>query len=152
MPTLPPPTMPEKPQPKDLPELLMAMQEELTATARAAAGYLTLSKVYEQAVAPGRKGRKKGLPIFEYKGSLDEVNVLPLAIDLRKVSAQYLPHILSPFCSVHATEMLEGLSKIHQYTRQAIDTLQAALGLGTVPPTAEPAGEEEEGEPEEVTA
>jgi hypothetical protein len=157
MPRLPPPEMPARTKPRDIPEMLVALQDELNKAARAAAGYFTLSSIYEQVTALAKgKSRKKGLPIFQYKGSLDGVNVLPLECDLGKIPTEFLPHMLSPMCNVHAAEMLEGLSNMQTLVDDAVGMLRLALGVSATIPKGleggeEPVEDDEAEEGEEVT-
>jgi hypothetical protein len=144
-----PPEMPEKIQPRDVPEMLIAMGDYLAAAQRELAGFNTLNTVYQQVTTGPKKERRKGLPILSYKGTLDGAHVLPLEVDLRKVPLDLLPQILSPLCHVHYTELMVNLTKLAQIGDQALRLAQAA---GQTP--EEPAEQEPEGfpeEPEEVT-
>ena len=156
---LPPPDMPGTGRPSDIPEILLALEQELMMAARAAAGYFTLSKQYDQVTSGPKKGRKVGLSIFHYKGSLDGVNVMDLELDLRKVQAEYLAHMLAPGCNVHAGELLEGLGKMQVLVNDALVMVRTALGMNpsgkpqALPgkPTADDDFGEEEEDIEEVT-
>jgi hypothetical protein len=152
MPKLPSPDMPQPEKPRDIPEILVVLQDELNRTVKSAAGYFTLSSVYEQIASPGpRKGRKRGLPIFSYKGSLDGVNCVTMECDLGKIPLEYLPHILSPMCNVHAGELLQGLVKIQALTNDALAMVRGALGMEQ-PKYTQEVTEDEETEGEEVTS
>ena len=124
---MPPPQMPPKAEPKDMPGMLQAVKDETTMLERTMAGYTHLTTIVAQLQGAG--GRKIGLPIFEYRGSTDGVHPMVVSCDLAKIEPQYQLHVLSPMCNVHAQEMLEALQRIHNASGRMLAQVQVALGV-----------------------
>jgi hypothetical protein len=152
MPTLPPPDMPQAEPPKDIPGIFAALKEVLSQAEQSAGGYFVLSAIYAQVLQQGKvAGRRRGLPVMEYRGTLDGVNVLPLKCDLSKIPLKYLPSMLATMCNVHAAELLDGLQKMQNLTQDALIIVRTALGMEASKSTAQPsAADEHDGEGEEV--
>lgn len=149
---LPPPEMPAKQEPTDISGRLEAVKEETIMLERALAGYTHLSETLrqlQQGVPEGQ--RAKGLPIFNYKASSNGVNAVDVCADLRNIDPNYVPHVLSPLCAMHAQEMYGSLRRMHEMVgamlgevHEALFGNNAATGQGhqVQPPV-------EDGEPEE---
>jgi hypothetical protein len=126
-----PPEMPPKPEPTTMPEMLQTIRDEADMLERALAGYTHLTDILRQQTQGMQPGeRAKGLPILGYRATADGVHAVDVRADLAKIDPAFVPHVLSPMCNVHASEMLDSLTRIHKCATAMLGQVQMAMGGG----------------------
>lgn len=98
-------------------------------------------------VPPGE--RKKGLPLLSGTGVLegkDNREPVNFTSDLKKISKQYLPHVLVPLIGLHAGELLEAVKEIQERANLLVPVLTAlaASAQPTQPDQGEAADDEDD--------
>lgn len=119
---------------------------------KAHVGFHTLNLAYLTVSGQLPAGeRKKGLPLFEFTGVLEGAETrepVKCVADLKKLPKNYVPHVLVPLISIHASDLLEAVTEM----RARLDHLQPALEAIVAqvqPAEAEPDAEDEDEEDDE---
>lgn len=109
-------------------ELLQQADECLIGLRRAYAGCNHLNEALAAHMNPPPPGqRRKGLPIFNYRASADGVKAEEIAVDLKNVEPEYIPHVLVPLINAHIPEIQHWLSNLKQIVVQVEQTIMSAL-------------------------
>lgn len=58
--------------------------------------------------------RVRGMPIFEFKATVDGTDSIGCALDLAKVRPEYQEHVLIPLAEMTAQELLESIEEIEE--------------------------------------
>lgn len=94
---------------KDLEGWLLQVKRDL-------AGFMTLRGALDGATGQTPPGvRKKGLPVFEYKGTLDGRDIVLLTADLKRVPPAYLKHVLVPLINATASSLSESAEELARH-------------------------------------
>lgn len=114
----------------DIPALVVEMDDWLTALKRAVAGYTALSLSLASAQGHIPEGdRRKGLPILEFKSSVDGQTPIVCCADLRKVNPEYLQHVMVPLINAQAADILEAFDEMSTRIEMARPMLYKMLGF-----------------------
>lgn len=124
-----------------VPELVVEMDDWMTAFKRAVAGYNTLNLSYQSFLGKIPDGeRKKGLPIFKFTSTIDGRTPIEVVADLKKVDPAYLQHVLVPLINAQGVDMLEALDEVEARVEVLRKHISAMM------PQQEAEGEQEEDE------
>jgi hypothetical protein len=96
-----------------VPELVLEMKDWFVQLERSVAGYnaLHLALLSFQGKIPEGE-RRKGLPIFSFKSSIDGRTPVEVNVDLKKVHPDYVPHVLVPIINAQAAATMEALDEM----------------------------------------
>lgn len=113
--------------PSSMPELVDAMKDALRTFERACAVNTIFSKCADQAINGVQGQRKAGLPILTFSGALNGRDRLDLAVDLRSVDEESLPHVLVPLANSQMHLMLQEARLLQECSTKIINVLTAAM-------------------------
>lgn len=114
-------------EPRGITNMMEDLKDDLMILERSMAGYNTLTRALETVngnLPPGE--RPKGLPVFEYPGTADDVHVIRVCSDLNDVDPAYLPHVLAPLCNAHSKMMHRAAVQIKVTADEIIGMIEMA--------------------------
>lgn len=140
---------------RGLPHVVVDLEAILQSLKRSIAAYSALMNALSSVRGDkSADGRVHGLPIFEFKGTIDGVNVIHLVSDMNRLTfpKQHAEHALIPHITAFAGDVADTAARLEPLTQELMDMVRDILpnkgtpkepanGPATQPQRAQPSRE-----------